>query len=111
MYARVERFNLPQNRADLARDLVERIEPIMRQQPGFVSLTALLDETSGEYIFLARWQTLEEIHRFERTPDEWRIRDILSPYLTAVPTIEVYQMHNLPAAGGATDATLEPVNS
>lgn len=109
MYARVERFNLPQNRADLAAELVARIEPILRRQPGFVSLTALFDETSGEYIFLSHWQTLEEIYRFERTPDEWRVRDIMSPHLTAVPEIEVYQEHPVPASG--VDPAPERVNA
>lgn len=104
MYARVERFNLPQNRADLAGELVARIEPILRRQPGFSSLTALFDETSGEYIFVSHWQTLEELHRFERTPDEWRVRDIMSAHLTAVPEIEVYQEHPVPAPGGVDPA-------
>lgn len=107
MFARVQRFNLPQNLAEVAQDLAERIEPIMRRQPGFISLTALLDETSGEYLFLTLWETLEEIHRFERAADEWRVRDIMSPYLTSVPAIDVYQVHNLPAV--TADTTLEPL--
>lgn len=111
MYARVERFNLPQNMADVAKDLVARIEPILRRQPGFASLNALLDETSGEYLLLTLWQALEDIHRFERTADEWRVRDIMSPYLTAVPEIDVYQLHNMPAAPSATGTPAEPLVS
>ncbi len=107
MFARVQRFNLPQNLAEVARDLAATVEPIMRRQPGFISLTALLDETSGEYLFLTLWETLEEIHRFERAADEWRVRDIMSPYLTSVPEIGVYQVHNLPAVAAGT--TLEPL--
>lgn len=96
MYARVQRFNLAQGFAELAEELADQIEPIMRQHAGFDSLTLLSDETSGEYIFLTFWQTIEQIDAFDRSADEWRARDIMSPHLTAVPTIEVYQIHNLP---------------
>ena len=102
MYARIERFNMSQGLADLAADLADKIEPIMRRQPGFQSLTLFSDETSGEYLALTIWTTLEQIHTYERSEDEWRVRDILSPYLTAIPQIEVYQVHNLPPAPVAT---------
>jgi heme-degrading monooxygenase HmoA len=95
MFARLERFNIPQGFAELAEELTDRIVPILRRQPGFRSLTLLSDETSGEYIFLTHWDTLEHISTFERSPDEWRVRDIMSEHLTAVPQIEVYQLHNL----------------
>jgi heme-degrading monooxygenase HmoA len=111
MYARIERFNLPQNLAETAEDLADRIEPILRDQPGFHSLTLLSDETSGEYLFLTLWETLEDIGRYDRSNDEWRVRDIISPYLTAVPQIEVYQAHNLPTATGATPVAGEPTLS
>ena len=96
MFARLQRFNLAQGFAELAEELADRIAPIMRRQPGFRSLTMLSDETSGEYIFLTHWETLEQINAFERSADEWRVRDIMSAHLTAVPLIEVYQVHNVP---------------
>lgn len=96
-FARVQRFNLAQGFAELAEELTDRIAPIMRRQPGFRSLTLLSDESSGEYIFLTHWATLEDIHTFERAADEWRVRDIMSEHLVTVPQIEVYQVHNLPA--------------
>lgn len=102
MYARIERFNMSQGLAEEAMALADKIEPIMRRQPGFQSLTLFSDETSGEYLFLTIWSTLEQIHTYERSEDEWRVRDILSPYLTAIPQIEVYQVHNLPPASLAT---------
>ena len=102
MYARIERFNMSQGLADLVAELADKIEPIMRRQPGFQSLTLFSDETSGEYLALTIWATLEQIHTYERSEDEWRVRDILSPYLTAIPQIEVYQVHNLPPAPVAT---------
>jgi heme-degrading monooxygenase HmoA len=98
MYARIERFNMSQGLAELAAELTDKIEPIMRRQPGFQSLTLFSDETSGEYLALTIWSTLELIHTYERSQDELRVRDILSPHLTAIPQIEVYQVHNLPVA-------------
>lgn len=106
MYARIERFNLPQNLAETAEELADRIEPIRRGHEGFHSLTLLSDETSGEYLFVTLWSTLEQIDRYDRSSDEWRVRDLLSPYLTAVPQIEVYQVHNLPVTPGARRAPL-----
>src|SRR6476469_5907342 len=61
MYARIERFNLSQGFAELAEEWADRIAPIMRRQPGLQSLTMLSDETSGEYIFLTHWETIEQI--------------------------------------------------
>ncbi len=97
-FARVQRFNLSQGLVELAENLTDRIAPIMRRQPGFRSLTLLSDDTSGEYILLTHWASLEEIQTFERTADEWRVRDIISEHITAVPQIEVYQVHNIPQA-------------
>ncbi len=118
MYARIVRFNLPQGFAELAQELADKIEPIMRRHRGFGSLTLLSDETSGEYLFLTLWSTLEQIDAFDRSADEWRVREIMSPYMVVVPEIEVYQVHNLPerpvptsAADAEAAATLpmEPV--
>jgi heme-degrading monooxygenase HmoA len=96
-FALLQRFNLSQGYAELAEELTDKIAPIMRRQPGFLSLTLLSDETSGEYIFLTHWHDLDQLNTFERSADEWRIRDIMSEHLTAVPQIEVYQLHNLAA--------------
>lgn len=104
MFARLERFNLPQGFVELAEQLTDTIAPIMRRQPGFRSLTLLSDETSGEYIFLTHWDTLEHINTFEHSADEWRVRDIMSEHLTAVPLIEVYQVHNVSHLAEATTA-------
>jgi heme-degrading monooxygenase HmoA len=104
-FALLQRFNLSQGYAELAEELTDKIEPIMRRQSGFLSLTLLSDETSGEYIFLTHWEDLEQLNAFERSADEWRIRDIMSHHLTAVPQIEVYQLHNL--AAKATEETTE----
>jgi heme-degrading monooxygenase HmoA len=106
MYARIERINLSQGFAELAEQLVDQIAPIMRRQPGMQAITLLSDETSGEYIVLTHWDTLEQVNTYERSPDEWRVRDIMSQHLTAVPVIEVYQVHTLSAA-----PTAEPTAS
>ena len=97
MYARIERINLSQGFAELAEELADQIAPIMRRQPGLQTISLLCDESSGEYIILTHWDTLEQVNTYERSPDEWRVRDILSRHLTAVPVIEVYQVHTLPA--------------
>lgn len=104
-FALLQRFNLAQGYVELAEGLADRIAPIMRRQPGFLSLTLLSDETSGEYIFLTHWEDLDQLNAFERSADEWRIRDIMSEHLTAVPQIEVYQLHNL--AGEVAEAATE----
>ena len=97
-FALLKRFNLSQGYAKLAEGLTDRITPIMHRQPGFLSLTLLSDETSGEYIFLTYWEDLEQLNAFDRSSDEWRIRDMMSEHLTAVPIIEIYRLHNLAAA-------------
>ncbi len=97
MYARIERFNLAQGFAELAEGLADRIAPIMRRQPGMKTLTLLSDESSGEYFLLTYWETLEQIGTYEKSADEWRVRDIVSQHITAVPLIEVYQVHTLSA--------------
>jgi heme-degrading monooxygenase HmoA len=104
MFARIERFNLPQGLVELAEQLIDKIAPIMRRQAGFRSLTLLSDETSGEYILLTHWDTLEHINTFERSADEWRVRDIMSEHITAVPQIEVFQVHNVTHLAEATTA-------
>ena len=96
MYARIERFNLAQGFAELAEELADRIAPIMRRQPGMQSITLLSDESSGEYFLLTYWETLEQIGTYEKSADEWRVRDIMSQHITTVPSIEVYQMHTVP---------------
>jgi heme-degrading monooxygenase HmoA len=96
MYARIERINLSQGFAELAEELADRIAPIMRRQPGLQAMSLLSDESSGEYIILTHWDTLEQVNTYERSPDEWRVRDIISQHITAVPLIEVYQIHDLP---------------
>jgi hypothetical protein len=53
---------------------------------------------------LTYWDTLEQVNTYERSPDEWRVRDIMSQHLTAVPVIEVYQVHTLSAAPAAEPA-------
>lgn len=97
-FALLKRFNLSQGYVELAEGLTDRITPIMHRQPGFLSLTLLSDETSGEYIFLTYWEDLEQLKAFDRSADDWRIRDIMSAHLTAVPIIEIYQLHNLAEA-------------
>ena len=96
MYARIERFNLAQGFAELAEELADRIAPIMRRQPGMQQITLLSDESSGEYFLLTYWETLEQIGTYEKSADEWRVRDIVSQHITAVPLIEVYQVHDVP---------------
>lgn len=107
MFARIQRFNLAQGLPELAEELTDRIAPIMGRQPGFSSLTLLSDPPSGEYIFLTLWTSLEAIDAFDRSGDEWRVRDILSPHVTAVPVIENYQIHNLPGLPGAVADAIE----
>lgn len=109
MYARSQRFNLAQGLIELAWDLADRIDALLRRQPGFVSSTLLCDESSGEYILLTYWDTLDAIGAFERSRDEWRMRDILSPHLTAVPQIEIFQVHALPARPDAARRETEAV--
>ena len=111
MYARIERFNLPQGFADLASELADRIELILRRHQGFTSLTLFSDETSGEYFFLTLWASLEQIEGFERSADEWRVREIMSTHLTAVPQIEVYQVHNVPTASEPVPVDIGPVQA
>ncbi len=106
MYARIERFNLSQGFAELAEELADQIAPIMRRQPGLQSMTMLSDETSGEYIFLTHWETMEQINTYERSPDEWRVRDIVSRHITTVPMIEGFQVHQISA-----NAALEQVTA
>jgi heme-degrading monooxygenase HmoA len=107
MYARIQRFNLSQGMQEIAEQLAGRTDEIVGGHRGFHSLTLFADESSGEYIFLTLWASLEDIAAFERSPDEWRARDLMSPHLTTVPQIEVYQIHNVPAAadGGEVDTT------
>lgn len=109
MYARIERFNLSQGFVELAEELADQIAPIMRHQPGMQSLTMLSDETSGEYFFVTYWATLEQIGVYEKSADEWRVRDIMSRHITTVPQIEVYQVHDVPVAVGTGVASAAPV--
>ncbi len=95
-FAQLVRFSLSQGFVELAEELADRIAPIIQRQEGFRSFTLLTDETSGEYIFLTYWETLEAVHAYERSADEWRVRDILAEHLTTVPEIDVFQLHNLP---------------
>jgi heme-degrading monooxygenase HmoA len=108
MYARIQRFNLSQGMQEIAEELAGRTDEILRGHRGFHSLTLFADESSGEYIFLTLWASLEDIAAFERSPDEWRARDLMSPHITTVPQIEVYQLHNLPTPsdGGEVDSTI-----
>ena len=108
MYARIQRFNLSQGMQEIAEELAGRTDEILRGHRGFHSLTLFADESSGEYIFLTLWASLEDIAAFERSPDEWRARDLMSPHITTVPQIEVYQLHNVPtpADGGEADTTV-----
>lgn len=98
MYARIQRFNLPQGRIDVAESLADQVAALLRTQRGFVSLTLLSDDSSGEYVFVTQWDALDDIGVFEHSREEWRLRELLSPHITAVPQIEVYQIHNLPVA-------------
>ncbi len=108
MYARIQRFNLSQGMQEIAEQLAGRTEAILRGHAGFASLTLFADDSSGEYIFLTLWESLEAIAAFERSRDEWLVRDLMSPHITTVPQIEVYQLHNLPtpADGGEADTTV-----
>lgn len=103
-FARLLRFSLPQGYIGLAEELTNRIAPIMRRQPGFRSLTLLSDETSGEYVLLTHWETLDQVSAFDRSADGWRVRDIMSEHLTTVPQIEDYQVHNVPQRKGVATA-------
>lgn len=102
MFARCQRFNLAQGLIETAWTLADGVEAIVRAQPGFDSLTLLCDETSGEYLLLTYWTTLEDLQAFERSPDEWLLRDLMSRHLTAVPQIEVYQVHGATSSAVAT---------
>lgn len=104
MYARIQRFNLSQGMQEIAEELAGRTDAILRGHRGFHALTLLADESSGEYIFLTLWASLEDIAAFERSPDEWRARDLMSPHITTVPQIEVYQLHNLPTPAQPAEA-------
>lgn len=105
-FARLERFNLAQGFAELVEELTDRIAPIMRRQSGMRSFTLFSDETSGEYISLTYWDTLDHLQAYERSADEWRVRDIMAEHLTAVPQIEVYQTHNVAPAGAEETAVV-----
>lgn len=101
MFARCQRFNLAQGSIETAWTLADGVETIVRREPGFDSLTLLCDETSGEYILITYWTSLEAMQAFERSADEWLLRDLMSRHLTAVPQIEVYQVHGAPARTAA----------
>ncbi len=103
-FARLERFNVPQGIAELVEELADRVAPILRRQPGLRSFTLFSDETSGEYVFLSYWEMLDDLHTYERSADEWRVRDIMAEHLTAVPQIEVYQVHNVAPEAAAEAA-------
>ena len=104
MYARIQRFNLSQGMQEIAEELSGHTGEILRGHRGFHSLTLFADESSGEYIFLTLWASLEDIAAFERSPDEWRARDLMSPHITTVPQIEVYQIHNMPTPSDSGEA-------
>jgi heme-degrading monooxygenase HmoA len=106
-FARLQRFNLSQGFVELAEDLTDRAAVIMRRQPGFRSLTLLSDESSGEYIFLTYWDTLEASNTFDRSADEWRVREMLSTHLTAVPKIDTFQVHDYAAEMAEDDTVTE----
>lgn len=109
MFARCQRFNLAQGRIETAWALADGMEGLVRAQPGFDSLTLLCDETSGEYISITYWTKLEDLQAFERSADEWLLRDLMSRHLTAVPQIEVYQVHGAVPPGAVTERSATTV--
>ena len=113
MFARIQRFSLAQGMEEVAEDLAERVDAILRNHHGFDSLTLFSDETSGEYLFLTLWASLDDIAAFERSRDEWLARHLMSEHITTVPQIEVYQVHNLPSLphAGDPDALAAPIEA
>ena len=59
MYAGKTMFTMPAGARPQMEDLADKMLPMMRQMPGFVSITFLVDEHTSEYGGIALWETKE----------------------------------------------------
>ena len=59
MYAATTMFNMPPGARPKMEELADKMVVAMRQMPGFVSVTFVIDEETNEYGGLALWETKE----------------------------------------------------
>ena len=60
MYASTTMFNMPPGARPKMEELSDKMVVGMRQMPGFVSMTFVMDEENNEYGGLALWETKED---------------------------------------------------
>ena len=59
MYAATTMFNMPPGARPKMEELADKMVVGMRQMPGFVSITFVIDEEANEYGGMALWETKE----------------------------------------------------
>ena len=59
MYVGKTMFTMPPGKRTEMEQLAERMLPMMKQMPGYVSITFLVNEETNEYGGIALWETKE----------------------------------------------------
>lgn len=71
MYASTTMFSMPSGMRKKMEQLADQMLTGMRQMPGFVSITFVMDEEANEYGGIAIWKTKEDAKAaLERTGSE-----------------------------------------
>ncbi len=94
MFTRKVECNLKTTKLnDARRVLTNEVQPLLRNQPGFVDVIEALEPETGHFVCMTFWKTREELDRYDRETFP-RIADKLSPYLTEQPTVQNLQVEN-----------------
>jgi heme-degrading monooxygenase HmoA len=93
MYAAMVTASIPADQLDAARQLYqERILPIAQQNPGFKSITMLVNRQTNQMVIVVLFETEADARAIETSGRFQQAIELMAPFLTSRPTREVYEV-------------------
>jgi heme-degrading monooxygenase HmoA len=90
MFARSVRYNLRAGSRSTFETYVNELAPLYRGQPGFCSLTTMVEGPLAEFVVLSIWETKEDAEAAGAVRPEslqWLDRALLGP-----PVVRIYEV-------------------
>lgn len=92
MYMRMSMATLKPGQGGAWRRMVDGYDPLMRQMPGFVTVTYYCDDEAGQAGSLSVWQSKQAAEAAALRMDD-KTHEIMATLYQGVPTVQVLQVY------------------
>lgn len=91
-YARLVTFNIGAGQRAFAENMADQFAAMLRPQQGFLDITFLVDETSGEYASISHWETKEDAEASFQSSAP-KLQEVLAGVLKSPPASRLYEVY------------------